>query len=59
MGKSLSPLALTMIVEDLKEHKPELIVRALKRVRNGLRPFSQGAIVDEISQIKNVERGML
>lgn len=48
MGKQLSPVALAMMAKDLSIYSMPIIFEALKNVRNGTKPFSQGAIVAEI-----------
>jgi hypothetical protein len=52
MGKNLSPEALVIMAQDLSIYPPELITQALKNVRNGKSPFSQGAIVAEIESLQ-------
>lgn len=52
MGRQLSPVALAMLAKDLREYSMPIIFEALKNVRNGPKPFSQGAIVAEIEKLK-------
>ena len=51
IGKQLSPEALAIITQDLSIYPPDAITQALKNVRNGKSPFSQGAIVSEIESL--------
>lgn len=52
MGKQLSPVALAMMANDLKEYHPSLIGQALQNVRKGQKPFGLGAIILEIESLK-------
>jgi hypothetical protein len=52
MGKQLSPVALAMMVNDLKEYPIGLINTALSNVRKGTKPFSLGSIISEIETLK-------
>lgn len=52
MGKQLSPVALAMIANDLKEYPIGLINAALVNVRKGNKPFTLGAIITEIETLK-------
>lgn len=52
MGKQLSPVALAMMANDLKEYSIELINAALVNVRKGKKPFTLGAIITEIDSLK-------
>lgn len=52
MGKQLSPVALAMMANDLKEYSIPLINSALVNVRKGNKPFTLGAIITEIELLK-------
>ena len=52
MGKNLSPVALAMMANDLKEYPIELINAALINVRKGNKQFTLGAIITEIETLK-------
>jgi hypothetical protein len=52
MGKQLSPVALAMMANDLKDYSPALISEALHNLRKGTKPFSLGTIILEIEALR-------